>query len=307
MDTIVSRRQPGVGCGLEDPLAPLGSVLSTFVIPYRWPPEHMSADAPLRNLHYEVKEILGYPSAVVGKVVVENIADVVTGDHIAVAQRLASVSELKRSALGEGRFWVIERRYYRQTGELAVCESMTSFGYGDRGWTSSPPAGIDAAAEALGISKATDTTIEAEAPDWDAIEIGLPLPTLRMPITVLRSVRVTAATRNFLPIHADSTYAGGAAGGVGAIMSREFQVGIVGRFLTDWGGRRSRVRRLEIAMKRHLRIGDEMIVSGRVAGRRERGDLGEVDVVFEVRVREDVASTGTATLARSLRRRGASP
>jgi acyl dehydratase len=259
-------------------IAPLGSVLSTFVLPYLWPPPAPAA-TPLRNLHHDVREILGFPAGVIARVAVDQLSSLCVGDRVAVSQRLVSVSTRKQTALGTGRFWVIERSYHRDGGELAVRETMTSCGF-DPATRTAPQANDTAPA---GVN---DESVPAAQ-----------LPELCMPITTLRSVSVASASRDFSPFHVDPEYARRVAGAPSAFMSREFHIGIVSRFLTDWGGEDSSVRRIDLALRRNLCVGDEMTVRGHVTATHEREEGHDVEVAVAIRAPHGVVSAGVAVVA----------
>ena len=52
------------------------------------------------------------------------------GDRVSVSQRLVSISPWKKTRVGEGHFWTMDRLYRNQNGELVLRERMTAFGYG---------------------------------------------------------------------------------------------------------------------------------------------------------------------------------
>ena len=51
------------------------------------------------------------------------------GDRLKTRQILRSVSDVKTTKLGSGRFWVIDVEYTNQNGEIVGVESYTGFGY----------------------------------------------------------------------------------------------------------------------------------------------------------------------------------
>lgn len=284
--------------GHVGPVAPLGAVLSTFVLPYRWPWPPAPGEVPERNLHHDVKEILGYRSASIGKVTVEQLAELQVGDQIEVSQRLGSVSGIKRTTLGEGRFWVIERRYYRSGGGLAVCEAMTSFGYDlqPSSGENTRRSANDAIEVALGGAAPSAGPKREPGLVWDSIEVGQELPPLRLPITPLRSAYVASATRDFAPVHVDAEYARSIARAADAFMSREFHIGMISRCLTDWAGSRVRVRRIELTLRQNLCVGDEMTVTGKVVAKRQSEGRAELDLEVEIHSTRGISSTAAVTI-----------
>ncbi len=273
----------------EDPsrtraVAPLGSVLSTFVLPYTWPSLE-DAEPPLRHIHHDVKALLDLPSAVVGKVAVEQFAALSAGDRISVEQRLVSVSPRKRTALGEGRFWEIERRYFGDAGTLSVRERMSSFGFAPTELSNVRPSSAE--------SRQDDRARRVADP-----QSGDPLPDLSMQITPLRATLVASATRDFTAVHLDGEHARRVAGTRGAFMSREFHIGIVSRFLTDWGGKECHVRRITLHLRRPLCVGDDLVVKGHTLSQ----NVECAELSLELRNSQEVVSFGAATVAWSDRR-----
>jgi acyl dehydratase len=51
------------------------------------------------------------------------------GDTLETAQILRSVSPMKKTKVGVGRFWVIDVVYTNQRGEHVGTESYTGYGY----------------------------------------------------------------------------------------------------------------------------------------------------------------------------------
>ncbi|MFQ5514421.1 MAG: MaoC family dehydratase N-terminal domain-containing protein [Myxococcota bacterium] len=109
------------------PVAP-PSMLSTWFRPHHWAPSHARPRQPLQ-LHFDLKEKLGLPEAVMTDNEIVFFEPVRPGDRLRTHQILHSVSEPKETKLGRGRFWVIEVECLNQRGELVGRESYTGFGY----------------------------------------------------------------------------------------------------------------------------------------------------------------------------------
>ena len=109
------------------PVAPV-SMLSTWARPERWSPVEGEAIKPLQ-LHFDLKELFEFPIAIVGSFESVFHAPVMVGDRLQTCQVLQSVSEVKETRLGRGRFWVIEMQYRNQQDELVGVESFNCFGY----------------------------------------------------------------------------------------------------------------------------------------------------------------------------------
>jgi hypothetical protein len=112
-------------CG--GPVAP-PTMISVWFRPHHWAPGRTAQAQPLQ-VHFDLKEKLGLPEAVMTDNEIVFGVPVRPGDRLKTCQVLHSVSEPKKTKLGTGRFWVIEVRYTNQDGELAATESYTGFGY----------------------------------------------------------------------------------------------------------------------------------------------------------------------------------
>jgi acyl dehydratase len=109
------------------PIAP-PSMLSTWFRPHHWAPGRDLPKLPLQ-VHFDLKDRLGLPEAVMTENTVTYYEPVRPGDLLATGQRLRSVSEEKQTKLGTGRFWVIDVEYRNGKGDLVGIETWTGFGY----------------------------------------------------------------------------------------------------------------------------------------------------------------------------------
>ena len=99
------------------PLLPL-STLSLWMRPHRWSPGAEGEQVALQ-VHFDLKERLGLPEAIMSDNALVFHEPVRPGDVISHRQVLRSVSGVKTTGLGTGRFWVIDVEYRNQRGELA--------------------------------------------------------------------------------------------------------------------------------------------------------------------------------------------
>jgi uncharacterized protein len=104
------------------------SMLSTWFRPHHWAPDREVQRLPLQ-VHFDLKEQLGLPEAVMSDNTLIFHEPVRPGDVVSTCQRLRSVSNEKQTKLGTGRFWVIDVEYRNQRGDLVGVESWTGFGY----------------------------------------------------------------------------------------------------------------------------------------------------------------------------------
>ena len=104
------------------------AMLSVWFRPHSWAPGRTKPRQPLQ-VHFDLKEKLGLPEAVMTDNEVIFAEPVRPGDRLRTRQILRSVSDVKTTKLGEGRFWVIEVEYLNQRDELVGKDIYTGFGY----------------------------------------------------------------------------------------------------------------------------------------------------------------------------------
>ena len=109
------------------PIAP-PTMLSVWFRPHHWTPWRPAEGLPLQA-HFDMKELLELPEAIISENTIVFHEPVRVGDVITSLQRLRSVSDEKTTKLGTGRFWVIDVEYRNQHRELVGVESYTAFGY----------------------------------------------------------------------------------------------------------------------------------------------------------------------------------
>ena len=109
------------------PIAP-PTMLSVWFRPHHWTPGRTEQALPLQ-IHFDLKDRLGLPEAVMTDNTIVFHEPVRPGDRLRTSQILRSVSEQKTTKLGTGRFWVIDVEYRNQDDELVGVESYTGFGY----------------------------------------------------------------------------------------------------------------------------------------------------------------------------------
>ncbi len=288
--------------GFRGVIAPPGTVMTTFGMQFRWPWPPTSRGEPRRHIHYDVKELLDLPVGIIRDIDVEYFAPLQVGDRLSVSQRLVSISPWKKTRLGEGHFWTMDRFYRNQDGELVARERMTAFGYGRESST-----GKDGQKSRGGWSRAVEEAIQGErtgyqpAPPrslfWEDAQEGEELPALAMPITMTRCVYLASATRDFSPQHSNRDYAQQRSNTRDVFVNTPFNMGMISRFMTDWGGPKSVVRRMRMAMKGNVCAGDDMIVTGRVATKYVAEGEHRVDLEITISTQEGPVTPCTATLA----------
>jgi len=109
------------------PIAP-PAMISVWFRPHHWAPGRTKQALPLQ-VHFDLKEQCGLPEAAMTDNEIVFYEPVRPGDRLRTRQILHSVSELKKTKLGVGRFWVIEVQYLNQKGEIVALEMYTGYGY----------------------------------------------------------------------------------------------------------------------------------------------------------------------------------
>jgi acyl dehydratase len=281
----------------SDAVAPPAALLTTFLLPFRWPWPPDGGE-PRRFIHYDLKALLDLPVGIVTDIEVTYYAPVVVGDRLNTTQRLVSISPWKRTRVGEGHFWTIDRTYRNQDRELVARERMTIFSYGRGGGQEPGGAGGWSAAveEMIGGDGAYQPPPPASV-HWEDVREGDELPELRMPFTTTRAVYLASATRDFSPQHSNRDYAQQRSMTRDVFVNTPFNMGMVSRLMTDWAGPRSTVRRMKLAMRGNVCAGDEMIVTGRVTSKYIADGEHRVDLDVTIATVDGPVTPCSATLA----------
>lgn len=111
----------------QGPIAP-PTMLSAWLRPHYWRPGAADECLALQT-HFDLKEKLGLPEAVIASNELVLGAPVRVGDRLTSWQVVRSVSDLKTTRLGHGRFWVVEAVFENQSGEFVGSDSYTAFAY----------------------------------------------------------------------------------------------------------------------------------------------------------------------------------
>ena len=245
------------------PVAP-PTTLSLWFRPHSWEPGRSAPRLPLQ-VHFDLKDRLDLPEAVMTDNEVTFGTPVRPGDVISMSQVLRSISGPKTTKLGSGRFWVIDVDYRNQHGDQVGVETFTGFGY-KRGEapvptppSSPPPAPApDREPKRLPGDHGGSTNAAGEA------SVGDRLPTLRHPVTATTVVLGALATRDWRPMHHDVDFAVNRNGTKDIFLNTPNQQAWFERFVTDWTGPLGRMGRLRFRMLDSVFPGDTMVLTGTV-------------------------------------------
>ena len=109
------------------PIAP-PAMISVWFRPHHWSPGRDEGAVPLQ-CHFDLKDRLGVPEAVMTDNAIIFYEPVRVGDRLKTHQVITSVSPLKETKLGVGHFWGLEVHYENQRGERVATETYTGYGY----------------------------------------------------------------------------------------------------------------------------------------------------------------------------------
>jgi acyl dehydratase len=138
--------------------------------------------------------------------------------------------------------------------------------------------------------------VTAAPPRWRDIAVGAPLTPLVLEMTATRIVAGAIATRDFMPVHHDRSYAN-SQGAPDIFMNILSTNAYCSRFLTDWAGPEAMIRRLSIRLGVPVFPGSTLTFTGSVVTTSRSGDEGIVDVEFRATNALGDHVTGTATLS----------
>jgi len=117
---------------------------------------------------------------------------------------------------------------------------------------------------------------------WADVREGQDLPPLTFPVTYRTLAMDVAGTRDIYPIHHDPVFARNN-GARGIFLNTMWYQGLIGRFINQWGGPESFLRKLGISMKAHGCPGDVLTVHGTVTRVYPgEGGLGLVDIAVRI-------------------------
>jgi hypothetical protein len=131
--------------------------------------------------------------------------------------------------------------------------------------------------------------------DWKQIRVGDAVSPLRIDVTATVVVAGAIATRDFMPVHHDRSYAN-TQGAPEIFMNIMTDNAYCSRFLTDWAGPQAMVKRIAIRLGVPAHAGSRLEFTGSVTGTSCVGDEGIVEIEFRASNDRGDHLTGTAVL-----------
>lgn len=243
---------------------------------------------------FDVLEEHGFPGIVAVSYDIQFHRLLLEGDRAHHYSTIATISPLKQTALGEGYFVTEQAEYLDQNDAVFAQALITYFVY--------RPKGVDSAsapAEQVPPAPANSSSQwQTDFSDvrYDSLTEGQTLPELTIPITHKLIVGGALATQDFMPVHHNAP-AARAAAMPDIFMNILTTNGLCARFLSDWAGPGSRLRRINFKLMAPNVPGDTMIMQGRVVKLERSGNEPLVTVDFAGRNSRGFHVTGSATLA----------
>ena len=111
----------------QGPIAP-PTMISVWFRPHYWAP---GAEGEQKSLltHFDLKALLQLPEAIIAGNELTFGEPVRPGDVLTTYQVVRSISDVKKTKVGVGRFWVIDVEVVNQHGEFVGKDTYTCLGY----------------------------------------------------------------------------------------------------------------------------------------------------------------------------------
>ncbi len=111
------------------------------------------------------------------------------------------------------------------------------------------------------------------------------------PMTIMHLVRWASALENWHRIHYDTPFCVEHEGLPAPIVNGTWKQQAIAQLLKEWAGRRGWVRKIHFEFRGMDRVGEVLVVQGRVVGRAASGSMGEARCALEVVNGSGVATT----------------
>lgn len=217
---------------------------------------------------------------------------------------VVNISDRKTTRLGSGYF-VTEKVEYLTLEETLFAEALITYfqyqpaaGAAQEQTESSAQVTPELSPVAAGNAGADENAWQPDFSDLDTarLRVGTPLPELRIPITHKLIVSGAIATQDFIPVHHNLITAQ-AAGMPDIFMNILTTSGLSARYLSDWAGQGSRLKKIKFNLMAPNFPGDVMVMGGEIVSIETGVDEWvSVTVAFSGSNRQGYHTSGTATL-----------
>ncbi len=211
----------------------------------------------------------GYPANVAVSYDITFLRYLRVGDQARHYTTVVNISEKKKTALGIGFFVTEQVEYLTRDEQLFARALITYFQYranpiADSSTSAHKPKSTNAKVEPSAV---TELPREWQGDfvdiDINALEKGSKLPQLAIPITHKLIVGGAIACQDFIPVH-HNVAAAKAAGMSDIFMNILTTSGLSARYLSDWAGQGSRLKKIQFSLLAPNLPGDTMIMQGEV-------------------------------------------
>ncbi|MDG2045690.1 MAG: MaoC family dehydratase N-terminal domain-containing protein [Halioglobus sp.] len=224
------------------------------------------------------------------------------GDSAQHYTRIVAISDKKTTALGVGFFVTECIEYLTLDGESFADALITYFQYQPSA-TDEKKADFDTKCHSrqMGAELSSATPPASGQTDYidlevSAVRIGDCLPEVVIPITHRLIVAGALATQDFIPVHHNAC-AAQAAGMPDIFMNILTSSGLCARYLGDWAGMSSRLKKLQFNLRAPNLPGDSMVMQGEVIAVATSSLPVLVTVAFTGENSVGMHISGNATLA----------
>ena len=219
------------------------------------------------------------------------------GDRAHHYTTVVAISDLKRTALGEGYF-VTERVEYLDQNEQLFAEALITYFQYKPAASGNADAADEPAAARPAEAGLTENHWQTDFTDisYEQLTEGEALPELAIPITHKLIVSGAAATQDFIDVHHNAPAAKVAAM-PDIFMNILTTSGLSARYLSDWAGPGSRLKTIQFKLMAPNVPGDRMVMQGRVSKLEQAAGEKRVTVEFAGRNGLGFHVTGSATMA----------
>jgi acyl dehydratase len=209
-------------------------------------------------------------------------APLIPGDRVSTQSTITDIVP-RRTRLGDGYFVTDEIDHWNQNGEIIARTVITMFRFSTKGYGSdSSPNAPPNPGHVASISK----THALQTSDF--------LP-INMPITMTKLVTAAGAVRDFSPIHHDVDIAR-KSGHPTAFVSFSFQMALIGRALGEWFGGDDCVRRIRLALKSSIYLGETVVCTGIRQDTASAVDKGIDTVELTLETDDGICTSGIAEI-----------
>ena len=265
------------------------TMLNAWTMPGNIPRQRSGDDAMGQAL--AALDGAGFTSVVATNSEHEYLRSLCLGDHLAGTTTLTDVSEEKATALGVGHFLTTRTEYRTGSDELVgrMLFRILKFKPG------SGRAATGTASEAGVKAQSSRPPRREHTLGVDQVAVGDRLPDCSIPITATLIVAGAIASRDYQDVHHDRELAV-ERGSPDIFMNILTTMGLCGRYVSDWAGPESVLRRVAIRLGAPNYPHDTMLMSGQVQSVIRDGGGGRVEIGVAGRNRLGDHVTGTIEL-----------